>query len=577
MEERNREYMNEILPQEIPIPDMTGKKERSSVQSEQPASEQRPYGQQGQPASEQQPYGQQGEPASEQRLYGQQGEPVSEQQSYGQQGQPIYGQQAQSVVRPYQPHDRKTGKIIGIVACVLAAVIIMGILAAAFYTSRPMYKIAKGLHNLSAELSEIHNPLADKLGLEDIITMLEEDGGHVATRLNFTAEALFGSMTLGVDTQLYKDVQAKELDSSTTVSIMNYEIAHLNLYGNEDVICFGIPELFLENMYFDTENVVSQYNASVWADENMFGRLDMEDFSVELFPEDQGRISIGNHRTIIGFMEKYGSDLEACRENMTVYKVESGVYGAEFTQQDMDRLFKDMLHYYNDLYGMDEIDLEEGMEDYEQFIASDVNLLFVIDHKNRIESITLEKPVEMLDGEASVDWELFFMGEKRSVDKMQGKVTVTNASGEETEMIGQLVQTLEDDDYQINMDIKYSEEEGQGKMRLAMDCDASDDTFDMSLSMKTDDGAVELAAEGTLDDIVQGESFALDLDALTIDMDGEEICKLTGDIAVAPLQESITPGVEAETAIFEMSYAEIGDLFYKIVMEYGNLMDLLEY
>lgn len=539
MDEMNQNNVNNMMPQEIPIPDVG--ETQAAVQDENYGQPNQPYDQPSQP--------------------------------YGQPGFP-YGQPA---LQPYQPYSKKkTGKVLAIVACVIVLFVIIGVSVGAYYTNTAAYKFAKGFQNLGAEMEEMKNPLSKKVGMQDILTMMEEEGSHVKSGMNFSTDTFLGSVTLGVDTDLYKDMQAKQLDSSTVISVMNYEVAHLDLYGTEERICFSIPELFLEDMYFDAENVVSQYNDSVLADDYLFGKLTMDDFSIELFPEDGGAAgSWGNENYL---KDEYGKQLEACRENMTIEKVEKGLYRMTFTQQDTDRLVMDILHNYDD-YGIEDIDLDEEMEDYDQFIASDVSFLFEINKKNRIESITLEKPIDLLDGEASIDMELFFLGEDRIIDKMQGKITMVNVDGDEMEAVCQLIQTIDEDDYQIDMDLKYmdyGENDYNGKMKLTMDCDASKDTFDMSLSMKEDGDTLEMLAEGGLDDIVQGESFVLDLDEFTVEADGEQLFKITGDIEVEPLKEKITPGVKAETAIFEMSYAEVGDIFYKLAEEYESLLDLLE-
>lgn len=69
------------------------------------------------------------------------------------------------------------------------------------------------------------------------------------------------------------------MSADTSLSVMNYEFAHLNLYADEEALCFSIPELFLENMYIENEDVVSQYNSSIWTD--VTGYSDMEDFSFD--------------------------------------------------------------------------------------------------------------------------------------------------------------------------------------------------------------------------------------------------------------------------------------------------------
>lgn len=487
---------------------------------------------------------------------------------------PIPGQ---PIVQPYHPNGgKKKGKILIIVACVIAALAILGGSAWAYYTGTPGYKIAKGFENLAREIDEMRNPLSEKLGMEELLVMMQDEGSHVTTKLDFTAETEYGSATLGVDTDFYKDSKAKELDSSTDISVMNYNFAHLDLYGNEDIICFSIPELFLEDMYFETDNIVSQYNSSILADDSMFGRLDMEDFSIELFPEDEDRISVGSWRDMNSYLDSFESDVEACREGMKLEKAEKGIYRVTIREQDANRLFKDILKNYKKLYPNQSEGIE-ALDAYDSLIAADVSVLFEIGKGNRIASVTMENPIEMLDGEASLDGEIFLLGEERSIDKVQGKLTISNVLGEKTEVICQVVQSLEENDYQADMDLKYTQGDLSDKMKFTMDCDAVKDTFDMSFSMKEEKDTFECNIRGRLDDIVPGESLAVDLKEFTMIMDGEELCNITGDIMVEPLQEKITPSVEAKNALFELTYSDVGDIVYKLYEEYGSLLDLLDY
>lgn len=487
---------------------------------------------------------------------------------------PIPGQ---PIVQLYHPNGgKKKGKILIIIACVIAALVILGGSVWAYYTGTPGYKIAKGFENLAQEIDEMRNPLSEKLGMEALLAMMQDEGSHVTTKLDFTAETEYGSATLGVDTDFSKDSKAKELDSSTDISVMNYNFAHLDLYGNEDVICFSVPELFLEDMYFETDNIVSQYNNSILADDAMFGKLDMEDFSIELFPEDEDRISVGDWRDMNSYLDSFEADVEACREGMKLEKLEKGIYRVIIREQDADRLFKDIVKNYKKLYP-NQSDEIEALDEYDNLIASDVSILFEIGKGNRIDSITMENPIKMLDDEVSIDGKIFLLGGKRSIDKMQGKLTITNVLGEKAEVICQVVQSLEENDYRADMDLKYTQGDLSNKMKFIMDCDAVKDTFDMSFSMKEEKDTLELRAEGSFDDIMPGESFAMDLKEFTMIMDGEELCNITGDIMVEPLQGKITPSAEAENALFELTYSDIGDIVYKLYEEYGSLLDLLDY
>lgn len=113
--------------------------------------------------------------------------------------------------------------------------------------------------------------------------MMAQEGFSANSRLNMTFDTgdyFLGELTFGVDTQCEKDMQRKEMSSATVLSMMNYEFGHVEIYGDNEKFCFSVPELLLENLYIENENVLDQYNHSYWAD--MFGKESGDDFSIDL-------------------------------------------------------------------------------------------------------------------------------------------------------------------------------------------------------------------------------------------------------------------------------------------------------
>lgn len=513
--------------------------------------------------------------------YGQQNDAYQVNNSY-QQSNPYHH-------NPYQPQDNSgiqmeypsnpQGKNKGIkiavgIACALVVLIGIGVGVLAYYRSRPLYRISKGLQNLGKEIDQIKNPLEEKIGMRDILLMVQEEGCHVETKLNFSVDMpILGKTTVGVDTDLYRDVHAKELSADTSISMMNWDFAHLNIYANDEVFCFSVPELFIEDMYIENENVISQYNNSV------FGKSypsDMQDISINLFPDENEQISMGERGSLSDILEDFEDDLNACRDGMTIETVERGLYRVTFPEKATDRLMKDMFESYAKKYGAE--DALQEFKVYKKLIASDVNILLEIDGSNRIASILLENPIDMLDGEASLEGELFFLGERRSIDKIQGKVTVNSVYGMSRGVLWQIQQTSDDDIYRIDTDMKWTEEEETlGKMKIVMNSDAVKDEFDMTFSLQDEEESLAFILEGSIDDIVKGESVAFDLDKMVVNIDGEERLHVTGNISIEPLTKAVKSSVKPKTALFEMTETDWLVILYQLDDEYGILELLLDY
>ena len=538
-----------------------------------------PYGQQNgvnQPNDPYQhnPYQQQDNP------YQQQNGPYQQQDTLS---QPMNGLGGQ-VVHPYNPRGQKriSAKIIIGAACALVAVAGIAVGVLAYYRSTPSYKITKAMQNLAKEMVEQENPLLEKIELDDILLMMQQDGSHVQSKLNITPQ---GGFTLGVDTDFNKDMHAKELSLDTAVSMMNVELAHLNVYADDEKLCFSIPELYLENVYIENENVIDQYNNSMWGDSFP---LDAEEYSIDLFSGADTQISAKDWRDMTKVWNRFEDDIDACKDAMTVEKVEKGLYRVTFPAKEYDRLVKDIIKFYDEALGTGNNSgqtttgvLTEMFSEYKKLISSDAVLLFEINGKNRIESITLEKPVEMLDSEASFDGEIFFLGEKRSTDMIQGKISVKGIDGMTREVICQVQQTATNDTYQVDMDLKVTEgKETVGKIKYVEKCDAAKDEFDMMLSFKDAWDDMELIVEGSLDDIVKGESLEIDLDKVVLSMDDEELFKITGNISIEPQTKPVSSKVKAETALFDMTESDWWDIISKVLddLEFlsDDLYDLLD-
>ena len=476
----------------------------------------------------------------------------------------------------YNPYGQKKGsaaKIMIVIACVLVAVIGIAVGVLAYFRSTPSYKVQKGLENLVKDIAENNNPLTDKLGLDDIAEMMQEDGCHVQTVLNLTVDIPSEErITVGVDTNYYKDVDAKELSADTSISVMNNDLISINIYANDEVFCFSIPELFLEDVYIENENLVSQYNDSI------FGNIypsDVEDFSIDLFPDQKGKTSLGERRNQSSNWGKLEDDIDACRRAMTIEKAEKGLYRVTLPAKETNRLYKRILE---SVYQDDELLGYFYPSDYKKIIASDISLLFEINGKNRIESIMLEEPVEMLDGEASMDGEIFFLGEKISTDKIQGKMTVNGVDGETREIILQIQQTSGADNYQIDMDMKFTEGgDTLGVMKFVVNCDAKDDEFDMTFSAKDDWDTTEIIVKGSFDDIVKGESLDIDLDKATFAINDEEYFKISGDISIEPIRNGVISSVKPKTAFFEMTYTDWLEIIYRWEGESSLFKYLMDY
>lgn len=82
-----------------------------------------------------------------------------------------------------------------------------------------------------------------------------------------------------------------------------------------------------------------------------------------------------------------------------------------------------------------------------------------MDEKNTIESIRFEHPISLGRGAISLDGDIYFLGGKNSLEKMQGRIFFDNKeseTGREREIVWQVVRSLEQGQYRMESEAKYS-------------------------------------------------------------------------------------------------------------------------
>lgn len=486
-----------------------------------------------------------------------------------------FGPPAQLYLPP-KNHKRTALIVILCVAAVLLAVILGGWFT---YVHSAAYKIEKGFLNLMREAEEMKNPLAEKIGADQIRRMLVEEGAHLDTKMNVTTDTFLGQITLGVDTDCEVDRQEKEMAASTSVSVMNYELGSLELYGDEENLCFSIPELYLENVYIENENVLDQYNHSMWA--NLFGKAEGDDFSIDLFPDAWlfgDKEGVGS-----AFLKEYADEIAECRRHMAMEKAGKDLYRVSFDELYFNELVRQFLYDYVDFskVGREEV---MGILSYFDVISSadKISFLLEINGANRIESIRVEEPLSLCKGRIKVSGDIYFLGEERSIEKMQGMLTVRSEQQEEkkeTEIVWQTTQSLELDDYQVESDIKCGVTENgetrNARLGCELECDGRKNSFDGKFSVKdtADDFEVVLQASGGFSHINKGESFDLELDEFLLSADNEELLLIRGEAGLSPLKRRVRENVKAKTAFFELSEQEWNKIFDRVYRDYEYLLE----
>lgn len=495
------------------------------------------------------------------------------------QGQSMAGQISSfgPPVQPYLPPKKNHKKGL-FIALGIVLFLLLGCVGAGwfYYINSASYQIKKGFENMDREWAQMRNPLAEKLGADEIAQMMAKDGSHVDTKLDFTVDTYgFGDITLGIDTDYYRDMKRKEMDAKTSFSIMNYDFAHFNLYGDEEVLCFSIPELFMEDIYIETEDVDEQFNRSMWADSYFFGEME-DSYSLNLFPDTSQYEPVHSWQDAREYLGACSDHLETCLKGARMEKAGKGMYRVTFDAIEVNYLLRDLIQTYENMTGQDMYELLSCL----QLVSMGENISFLIKMggAGHIRSIVIEEPVSILDNQIQMEGEILFSGQKRSIDLLQGEIVLTRYEDEEEmEIVWQIDQWISTDkeEYQVEADMKMQAQDEEVNLKYTGAYDAGNDEFEMQLSVKDDWFVYQICGNGKFDDIKYGQSYEMDLQEISMTMDGEELFKISGNIMVEPFEGEIKRSAQAQTAFFKMTEGDWERILDRIDQEYGSLLDLL--
>lgn len=458
------------------------------------------------------------------------------------------------------PRKKNNTKVWIALGVVLAVVIVAGTTAATVLLNSPKYIVAKAGASLLQEIEQVQIPADGQPDWAGVAQMLGEEGGHTKNRWDVSSDVLTEwlgqSITLGVDMDSYLDKKAKQMSGNVAFSVMNNNLLDMDIYAEQDTICFSIPALFLEDMYFSSQDIVSQYNHSFWAD---YHRLDSEDFSIDLFQTD-------SYMDREKLKQNYAEELAALRQNISIEKVEKGLYRITLPQAETEALLQAVAE-------MEDLKQEIACR---QFLQEDVKLLLELNGNKRIESIVLEEPVTVLDGKDTLEGEVFFLGEKRSIDKIQGKIIVTEDGEETLRLVGQLIPTAEDTTYEMEASVKCTRNGQLSRIDYQREYDSDTAKFQIEATMDTQEESVAVQAEGNFEDVEAEKTLHLNLERLTVSMDGKDLYKISGELLAEPLQEEVVRRVEARTDFFAMTEQDWEEIALQIINKYGSLWEALQ-
>lgn len=385
--------------------------------------------------------------------------------------------------------NKKRKLAVGIAAvCIVAAtaaVVVAVVTAFAKVYFGENRALVKGLQNLAAEVEE-----------QQELTVQNKTGAvNAETSFNVNIENL--PVTLGIDTQILRDVEARKLRTSTEVSVMNMNLAKVEIYGEDETLAVAVPTIWEQNFVFDVKQIDRQYNDSLLAEK--WGRIDgLPEISLDLFAESE-RLP---WKELVIHCQEILKDLEIGRieKKIAVNIPEKDNRQYQCSQYRVVMPVTEMI----------------GME----WAVSDENmiLLLSVDENDRIVQISLDEPFLLPEGELTGN--VCFVGEDRSID-----------------------------DIVVNMQIKGKADMSQ------LDESLLSEFGGVSMEQSVE---IEMNAESVFDK--NDTSVNINLDKLTVSVTDFGALNVNGSITLEPLGEEIEPLAGESIRIFEITEDEYSAL-----------------
>lgn len=425
---------------------------------------------------------------------------------------------------PKQPNKSRKTAVSGTVASVIAVSLML--LAAITFWFLKIYrsderKLLNGFRNLVQEVEE-RQMLWEQAESD---TSARSHNFKAETSFNLSGERL--PVTLGVDTIILRDAEAHKLRSITDVSVMNRKILETELYGEDELLMLALPDIFRQNLAFDTKRIDRQYNDSLLAEK--FGRIEKGELSIELFPKEREQTwgaSQDWENFLSNMKEKISSGEDSVRIHMEKLD-ESVVIEIPDTVNRQYQCSQYRMIYPKEMLGSVETN---GIK---ITIQEDLVLLTALDKRDRIIQIALDEPLAytiefegtQLEGVqflAKAGGSICFLGEGRSIDD----ITVS--------MDMSMIQT------------KQAEE------------DSLFSTFGKFLNLE--DTLYEIQSDIHMLYNENDTCVTTHINQLTASFGNAGNYKVTGEISLEPLQEKIE-SLEGETLqVFEITEEEYEDL-----------------
>ncbi|MBD5550277.1 MAG: hypothetical protein HDQ96_03745 [Lachnospiraceae bacterium] len=442
--------------------------------------------------------------------------------------------------------NRKRQNII--ITCVSAVVCLTaaGLIARAVLLQKN--PLTEGLINLSKEVTALESEMG-KHFWSDAIDQIGSENIQAEYSVNIGGIPELQNITVGIDGRTDRDMERKLFNTEVDISVANTEIAAASLGGTADTLYLQMPSVWSGSIVLDTENVNGQWNRS--AAKKQLQLLAGQELAVDyridadLFQS----FSVASF-SAVDFLEENSEVLKSLYENMEVIKVQKAQKEGKLSGKQAESLINYVLE---DAQGeqiettcylviLQEKELKEIIADW----TGNLRLGVYLDSEKRIVRIcTL--PEELLvaktgEGEIAIN----LTGRESTIDSLEVSFCISNGDTETAEIFH--------DKVSIEGNIVIERKQGATAF-YQVECSGSltdqKNVWELSLAGSVQGDRINIGEKTRAETKV-----SLEVESLVLKLQSEVICRGSGRVEFAPLEEKIQISSGKEYRIAEMNEVE---------------------
>lgn len=465
---------------------------------------------------------------------------------------------------------------IGIIAGVVVVLLIAGISAALIVLNQPKVRLARGISKMSKELTAYSSPAAKQINK----SLLQKNTMKGPYTLKIDMTATFPEndtlSMLNMDLEAGCDNEVRQANIDFNLGAYQMNLVNGTIMVDDNTMYVSVPKLLNDTYRLQLDTLGADYNASAWKDQLGF-KVD-SDVSIDFFTREDA-----DYTDMEELMDALSEDAQTLKDTIVVQKA-SDKTSIKTSNKSMQcsgvniTIPKDAMNVF--LNSFQEKFMASSM--YQQGITKlieqssiaylledDISLNLYMDSKGRIVRIMTPQAIECKDSQIkSMELSADLAGTDRTLDVIEATCKLNTVNGTETYSISRDA-SVTDEEYKedLTLDVVGTDNMTALTMRYKNTWKLDTLAFDGRIELESGDEKYKLSADGSYKDIVEGQSYTLDLDTASLEVDDKALMRIAGTFGIKQgmgeveiPQDSIDLMQMDSTSIYQMFYQMLTSL-----------------